>query len=217
MRLNRRIKKYADASLEKYNNVEFHNELKSMVLKKNKQRSFHKYILCGIMAIIIIVSTTLICTLKPHNVEDEKVYSGDNKISYVSNVNELNSYISDFKINELENLIIKKYYDTHYKEVLYFEIIRTSVDDFIVASIVVNVNKDFNYIFGNYNYNKTYSFDGVIDLKYRESYSLEENIYFHKVYGEFFSGKERFYIFFENTTLDENNGFISFMVSLMNK
>lgn len=222
MREFKKLQKLADNSLQQYDNREFLEEMKSKIREKNakpqktavkRRRIFYTSFAAALSVVAVIFSVFLIFPNK-NVANEEKHYTIDHQEFEIVDLAVLNDGLTEIYLDNGDYQDIKRYYDTFYNDVLYYET-ELKVSEFDNVLIAIVPNKDYNQYF-DHDLDKT---DFVYDyeLKYTEEFSDMGGVYECKVYGYMDTGAEKVYFTYNTYTLEQSSNFVDLVKDLIKK
>lgn len=220
MKKNKKLQKYVNDSMKEYYNESFLEQLKKNLLLENlpdKQRGGRFYFMIAgaacVVLILILASIFLFTPFKSDNNdlysnESTKFYSYANRIEIKASFTELNSILNEIYFSENNIIGVSKIEDTVYNETLYYVIRYEFNDGLDIIKIIVDVNKDFEYDFGNKLYNRLSEVNGC-DIAYLEVCEEEDDgIYCFTGRAEITSISEQVYIEYEGISTERASNFL---------
>ena len=227
--MNRKLKKFANKQLKRYQNEDFLNELKAKQ-KESKMNNKHKKfipICLSTSSAVIMLAVALLCVFlikppvvsdnvrdnQPDNKQEEvippKTYSEDNQVSEDSDTEELNGALNSIKFCG-DNLSVVKYTDSHYNETLYYSVVYSSDEDPFYVDFKVLTNPDYTIDFGEMVYNQ----QGTVasyEIQYVENCEQDEDIFSFTDSAVIKTDKETIYINAEIFGFEGSSGFIELL------
>ena len=219
MKRDRKLQKYIDENLSEYRNDTFLEQLKSDLSPINtptRRRNNRLYwtiagATCVVMAIILVSVFAIAPLIKENGDKDtaqpSKYYSYANRIEITASVTELNGVVNDIEFSE-ENLVeVRKVTDTFYNETLYYIINYSLNDGLDIFRIIIDVNTEYEYDFGNKPYNKFCDVNGY-EIAYLEICEEGDGIYGFTGKAEIKNTSESIYIEYDGISLEQESNFI---------
>lgn len=219
MKRDRKLQKYIDENLSEYRNDTFLVQLKSNLSPINtqtKRRGNRLYwtiagATCVVMAIILVSIFVIAPLIKENGDKDtaqpSKYYSYANRTEITASVTELNGVVNDIEFSE-ENLVeVRKVTDTFYNETLYYTVNYSLNDGLDIFRIVIDVNTEYEYDFGNKPYNKFCDVNGY-EIAYLEICEEGDGIYGFTGKAEIKNTSESIYIEYDGISLEQESNFI---------
>ena len=219
MKRDRKLQKYIDENLSEYRNDTFLVQLKSNLSPINtqtKRRGNRLYwtiagATCVVMAIILVSIFVIAPLIKENGDKDtaqpSKYYSYANRTEITASVTELNGVVNDIEFSE-ENLVeVRKVTDTFYNETLYYIINYSLNDGLDIFRIIIDVNTEYEYDFGNKPYNKFCDVNGY-EIAYLEICEEGDGIYGFTGKAEIKNTSESIYIEYDGISLEQESNFI---------
>ena len=222
MREFKKLQELADKSLEQYNNTEFLEEMKNKIRENTakpkkaaikRRKMFFTAFTTALSAVVIICSVFLILP-KGNTVIEEKHYTIDHKETETVDLSALNDGLTEIYLDNRNYKEIKRYYDTFYNDVLYYET-ELNVNEFENVLIIIVPNKDYEYTV-DYFYDKAnivYDYN----LSYLERYIDAGGFYECKVYGYMDTGAEKVYFTYNTYTMGQSSDFVNLVKNLVKK
>lgn len=219
MKRDRILQKYIDENLSEYRNDTFLEQLKSDLSPINtstERRGNRLYwtiagATCVVMAIILVSIFVIAPLIKENGDKDtaqpSKYYSYANRTEITVSVTELNGVVNDIEFSE-ENLVeVRKVTDTFYNETLYYIINYSLNDGLDIFRIIIDVNTEYEYDFGNKPYNKFCDVNGY-EIAYLEICEEGDGIYGFTGKAEIKNTSESIYIEYDGISLEQESNFI---------
>ena len=216
MKRDRKLQKYIDENLSEYRNDTFLEQLKSNINTSTKRRGNRLYwtiagATCVVMAIILVSVFAIAPLIKENGDKDtaqpSKYYSYANRTEITASVTELSGVVNDIEFSE-ENLVeVRKVIDTFYNETLYYIINYSLNDGLDIFRIVIDVNTEYEYDFGNKPYNKFCDVNGY-EIAYLEICEEGDGIYGFTGKAEIKNTSESIYIEYDGISLEQESNFI---------
>lgn len=219
MKRDRKLQKYIDENLSEYRNDTFLEQLKSDLSPINtptRRRNNRLYwtiagATCVVMAIILVSVFAIAPLIKENGDKDtaqpSKYYSYANRTEITVSVTELNGVVNDIEFSE-ENLVeVRKVTDTFYNETLYYIINYSLNDGLDIFRIIIDVNTEYEYDFGNKPYNKFCDVNGY-EIAYLEICEEGDGIYGFTGKAEIKNTSESIYIEYDGISLEQESNFI---------
>lgn len=216
MKRDRKLQKYIDENLSEYRNDTFLEQLKSNINTSTKRRGNRLYwtiagATCVVMAIILVSVFAIAPLIKENGDKDtsqpSKYYSYANRTEITASVTELNGVVNDIEFSE-ENLVeVRKVIDTFYNETLYYIVNYSLNDGLDIFRIVIDVNTEYEYDFGNKPYNKFCDVNGY-EIAYLEICEEGDGIYGFTGKAEIKNTSESIYIEYDGISLEQESNFI---------
>lgn len=219
MKRDRKLQKYIDENLSEYRNDTFLEQLKSDLSPINtptRRRNNRLYwtiagATCVVMAIILVSVFAIAPLIKENGDKDtaqpSKYYSYANRTEITVSVTELNGVVNDIEFSE-ENLVeVRKVTDTFYNETLYYIINYSLNDGLDIFRIIIDVNTEYEYDFGNKPYNKFCDVNGY-EIAYLEICEESDGIYGFTGKAEIKNTSESIYIEYDGISLEQESNFI---------
>lgn len=219
MKRDRKLQKYIDENLSEYRNDTFLEQLKSNLSPINtptRRRNNRLYwtiagATCVVMAIILVSVFAIAPLIKENGDKDtaqpSKYYSYANRTEITVSVTELNGIVNDIEFSE-ENLVeVRKVTDTFYNETLYYIINYSLNDGLDIFRIIIDVNTEYEYDFGNKPYNKFCDVNGY-EIAYLEICEEGDGIYGFIGKAEIKNTSESIYIEYDGISLEQESNFI---------
>ena len=219
MKRDRKLQKYIDENLSEYRNDTFLEQLKSDLSPINtptRRRSNRLYwtiagATCVVMAIILVSIFVIAPLIKENGDKDtaqpSKYYSYANRTEITVSVTELNGVVNDIEFSE-ENLVeVRKVTDTFYNETLYYTVNYSLNDGLDIFRIIIDVNTEYEYDFGNKPYNKFCDVNGY-EIAYLEICEEGDGIYGFTGKAEIKNTSESIYIEYDGISLEQESNFI---------
>lgn len=219
MKRDRKLQKYIDENLSEYRNDTFLEQLKSDLSPINtptRRRNNRLYwtiagATCVVMAIILVSVFAIAPLIKENGDKDtaqpSKYYSYANRTEITASVTELNGVVNDIEFSE-ENLVeVRKVTDTFYNETLYYIINYSLNDGLDIFRIIIDVNTEYEYDFGNKPYNKFCDVNGY-EIAYLEICEEGDGIYGFTGKAEIKNTSESIYIEYDGISLEQESNFI---------
>lgn len=219
MKRDRKLQKYIDENLSEYRNDTFLEQLKSDLSPINtptRRRNNRLYwtiagATCVVMAIILVSVFAIAPLIKENGDKDtaqpSKYYSYANRTEITVSVTELNGIVNDIEFSE-ENLVeVRKVTDTFYNETLYYIINYSLNDGLDIFRIIIDVNTEYEYDFGNKPYNKFCDVNGY-EIAYLEICEEGDGIYGFTGKAEIKNTSESIYIEYDGISLEQESNFI---------
>ena len=219
MKRDRKLQKYIDENLSEYRNDTFLEQLKSDLSPINtptRRRSNRLYwtiagATCVVMAIILVSIFVIAPLIKENGDKDtaqpSKYYSYANRTEITVSVTELNGVVNDIEFSE-ENLVeVRKVTDTFYNETLYYTVNYSLNDGLDIFRIIIDVNTEYEYDFGNKPYNKFCDVNGY-EIAYLEICEEGDGIYGFAGKAEIKNTSESIYIEYDGISLEQESNFI---------
>lgn len=219
MKRDKKLQKYIDENLSEYRNDTFLEQLKSDLSPINtptRRRNNRLYwtiagATCVVMAIILVSVFAIAPLIKENGDKDtaqpSKYYSYANRTEITVSVTELNGVVNDIEFSE-ENLVeVRKVIDTFYNETLYYIINYSLNDGLDIFRIVIDVNTEYEYDFGNKPYNKFCDVNGY-EIAYLEICEEGDGIYGFTGKAEIKNTSESIYIEYDGISLEQESNFI---------
>lgn len=219
MKRDRILQKYIDENLSEYRNDTFLEQLKSDLSPINtptRRRNNRLYwtiagATCVVMAIILVSVFAIAPLIKENGDKDtaqpSKYYSYANRTEITASVTELNGVVNDIEFSE-ENLVeVRKVTDTFYNETLYYIINYSLNDGLDIFRIIIDVNTEYEYDFGNKPYNKFCDVNGY-EIAYLEICEEGDGIYGFTGKAEIKNTSESIYIEYDGISLEQESNFI---------
>lgn len=219
MKRDRKLQKYIDENLSEYRNDTFLEQLKSDLSPINtptRRRNNRLYwtiagATCVVMAIILVSVFVIAPLIKENGDKDtaqpSKYYSYANRTEITASVTELNGVVNDIEFSE-ENLVeVRKVIDTFYNETLYYTVNYSLNDGMDIFRIVIDVNTEYEYDFGNKPYNKFCDVNGY-EIAYLEICEEGDGIYGFTGKAEIKNTSESIYIEYDGISLEQESNFI---------
>lgn len=219
MKRDRKLQKYIDENLSEYRNDTFLEQLKSDLSPINtptRRRNNRLYwtiagATCVVMAIILVSIFVIAPLIKENGDKDtaqpSKYYSYANRTEITVSVTELNGVVNDIEFSE-ENLVeVRKVTDTFYNETLYYIINYSLNDGLDIFRIIIDVNTEYEYDFGNKPYNKFCDVNGY-EIAYLEICEEGDGIYGFTGKAEIKNTSESIYIEYDGISLEQESNFI---------
>lgn len=216
MKRDRKLQKYIDENLSEYRNDTFLEQLKSNINTSTKRRGNRLYwtiagATCVVMAIILVSVFAIAPLIKENGDKDtsqpSKYYSYANRTEITASVTELNGVVNDIEFSE-ENLVeVRKVIDTFYNETLYYIVNYSLIDGLDIFRIVIDVNTEYEYDFGNKPYNKFCDVNGY-EIAYLEICEEGDGIYGFTGKAEIKNTSESIYIEYDGISLEQESNFI---------
>lgn len=219
MKRDRILQKYIDENLSEYRNDTFLEQLKSDLSPINtptRRRNNRLYwtiagATCVVMAIILVSVFAIAPLIKENGDKDtaqpSKYYSYANRTEITVSVTELNGVVNDIEFSE-ENLVeVRKVTDTFYNETLYYIINYSLNDGLDIFRIIIDVNTEYEYDFGNKPYNKFCDVNGY-EIAYLEICEEGDGIYGFTGKAEIKNTSESIYIEYDGISLEQESNFI---------
>lgn len=219
MKRDRKLQKYIDENLSEYRNDTFLEQLKSNLSPINtptKRRGNRLYwtiagATCVVMAIILVSIFVIVPLIKENGDKDtaqpSKYYSYANRTEIAATVTELNGVVNDIEFSE-ENLVeVRKVTDTFYNETLYYIVNYSLNDGLDIFRIIIDVNTEYEYDFGNKPYNKFCDVNGY-EIAYLEICEEGDGIYGFTGKAEIKNTSESIYIEYDGISLEQESNFI---------
>lgn len=219
MKRDKKLQKYIDENLSEYRNDTFLEQLKSDLSPINtptRRRNNRLYwtiagATCVVMAIILVSVFAIAPLIKENGDKDtaqpSKYYSYANRTEITVSVTELNGVVNDIEFSE-ENLVeVRKVTDTFYNETLYYIINYSLNDGLDIFRIIIDVNTEYEYDFGNKPYNKFCDVNGY-EIAYLEICEEGDGIYGFTGKAEIKNTSESIYIEYDGISLEQESNFI---------
>lgn len=219
MKRDRKLQKYIDENLSEYRNDTFLEQLKSDLSPINtptRRRNNRLYwtiagATCVVMAIILVSVFAIAPLIKENGDKDtaqpSKYYSYANRTEITASVTELNGVVNDIEFSE-ENLVeVRKVTDKFYNETLYYIINYSLNDGLDIFRIIIDVNTEYEYDFGNKPYNKFCDVNGY-EIAYLEICEEGDGIYGFTGKAEIKNTSESIYIEYDGISLEQESNFI---------
>lgn len=219
MKRDRKLQKYIDENLSEYRNDTFLEQLKSDLSPINtptRRRNNRLYwtiagATCVVMAIILVSVFAIAPLIKENGDKDtaqpSKYYSYANRTEITVSVTELNGVVNDIEFSE-ENLVeVRKVTDKFYNETLYYIINYSLNDGLDIFRIIIDVNTEYEYDFGNKPYNKFCDVNGY-EIAYLEICEEGDGIYGFTGKAEIKNTSESIYIEYDGISLEQESNFI---------
>lgn len=219
MKRDRKLQKYIDENLSEYRNDTFLEQLKSDLSPINtptRRRNNRLYwtiagATCVVMAIILVSVFAIAPLIKENGDKDtaqpSKYYSYANRTEITVSVTELNGVVNDIEFSE-ENLVeVRKVTDTFYNETLYYTVNYSLNDGLDIFRIIIDVNTEYEYDFGNKPYNKFCDVNGY-EIAYLEICEEGDGIYGFTGKAEIKNTSESIYIEYDGISLEQESNFI---------
>lgn len=219
MKRDKKLQKYIDENLSEYRNDTFLEQLKSDLSPINtptRRRNNRLYCTiagatCVVMAIILVSVFAIAPLIKENGDKDtaqpSKYYSYANRTEITVSVTELNGVVNDIELSE-ENLVeVRKVTDTFYNETLYYIINYSLNDGLDIFRIIIDVNTEYEYDFGNKPYNKFCDVNGY-EIAYLEICEEGDGIYGFTGKAEIKNTSESIYIEYDGISLEQESNFI---------
>ncbi len=216
MKRDRKLQKYIDENLSEYRNDTFLEQLKSNINTSTKRRGNRLYwtiagATCVVMAIILVSVFAIAPLIKENGDKDtsqpSKYYSYANRTEITASVTELSGVVNDIEFSE-ENLVeVRKVIDTFYNETLYYIVNYSLNDGLDIFRIVIDVNTEYEYDFGNKPYNKFCDVNGY-EIAYLEICEEGDGIYGFTGKAEIKNTSESIYIEYDGISLEQESNFI---------
>ena len=219
MKRDRKLQKYIDENLSEYRNDTFLEQLKSDLSPINtptRRRNNRLYwtiagATCVVMAIILVSVFAIAPLIKENGDKDtaqpSKYYSYANRTEITVSVTELNGVVNDIEFSE-ENLVeVRKVTDTFYNETLYYIVNYSLNDGLDIFRIIIDVNTEYEYDFGNKPYNKFCDVNGY-EIAYLEICEEGDGIYGFTGKAEIKNTSESIYIEYDGISLEQESNFI---------
>lgn len=219
MKRDKKLQKYIDENLSEYRNDTFLEQLKSDLSPINtptRRRNNRLYwtiagATCVVMAIILVSVFAIAPLIKENGDKDtaqpSKYYSYANRTEITASVTELNGVVNDIEFSE-ENLVeVRKVIDTFYNETLYYIVNYSLNDGLDIFRIVIDVNTEYEYDFGNKPYNKFCDVNGY-EIAYLEICEEGDGIYGFTGKAEIKNTSESIYIEYDGISLEQESNFI---------
>ena len=167
----------------------------------------------ALSAVVIICSVFLILPQKNIAIE-EKHYTVDHQEFESIDLTVLNDGLTEIYFDNRNYEEIKRYYDTFYNEILYYET-QLVISEFENVLIILVPNKEYNQYF-DHNLDKTDIVYGY-ELKYMEEYIDAGGFYECKVYGYMDTGAEKVYFTYNTYTMGQTSNFVNLVKDLVKK
>lgn len=219
MKRDKKLQKYIDENLSEYRNDTFLEQLKSDLSPINtptRRRNNRLYwtiagATCVVMAIILVSVFAIAPLIKENGDKDtaqpSKYYSYANRTEITVSVTELNGVVNDIEFSE-ENLVeVRKVTDTFYNETLYYILNYSLNDGLDIFRIIIDVNTEYEYDFGNKPYNKFCDVNGY-EIAYLEICEEGDGIYGFTGKAEIKNTSESIYIEYDGISLEQESNFI---------
>lgn len=219
MKRDKKLQKYIDENLSEYRNDTFLEQLKSDLSPINtptRRRNNRLYwtiagATCVVMAIILVSVFAIAPLIKENGDKDtaqpSKYYSYANRTEITVSVTELNGVVNDIEFSE-ENLVeVRKVTDTFYNETLYYIINYSLNDGLDIFRIIIDVNTEYEYDFGNKPYNEFCDVNGY-EIAYLEICEEGDGIYGFTGKAEIKNTSESIYIEYDGISLEQESNFI---------
>lgn len=204
-----KLHKYADSTLEKYENPSFREEIMDKChdkINEKKRQVSRRWIsiCCSTLAIILVVVSVFL--FLPQE-DEEKHYMLENQMAENISIEELKKRITNFNINVEYLSHCKLIVDQKYDDELYFNIVFHD-DNMSELTIAIVTNKTYIHNFPHNDYNQH---SDIYNMQYIESFVMEEVIYFFSCKGEFELGELRVYVTYRGLSLTEKSNFVEFL------
>lgn len=203
MKITKLLKDVDKKSREKYENVDFLQEIKTDVLVKERNNRRFVSIFAASL-VVIIVAITLICFYCiPKNI----YYYSENEIFEVSTLDEVNEKSKEFRIIEQDgyNITCEKTIDKESRTLLSFIVTLIDENELSQLQIRIIINEKFLYSENTDNYSIIEKYD-VFSMHYIESIKDEDGLFSFNSKGFIQKNKEKVYISYSELSLEENSG-----------
>lgn len=203
MKITKLLNEVDKKSREKYENVDFLQEIKTDVLVKEwNNRRFVSIFAASL--VVIIVAISLICFYCiPKNI----YYYSENEIFEVSTLDEVNEKSKEFRIIEQDgyNITCEKTIDKESRTLLSFIVTLIDENELSQLQIRIIINEKFLYSENTDNYSIIEKYD-EFSMHYIESIKDEDGLFSFNSKGFIQKNKEKVYISYSELSLEENSG-----------
>lgn len=219
MREYKKLQKLADEYLEQYNNTEFLEEMKGEIRKNAEQtkgmeskRRNMLWTFFASAASVLLIAVSLFVFLPQKNVPIEKHYTADHEETETIDLITLNNGLTEIYLDNRNYKEIKKYYDTFYNEILYYEteFIVSDIEN-IFIDIVPNLNYKYEFKFACDKTDIVYGYT----LDYLEQFTDIGGIYECQVRGQLDTGVEKLYFTYNAYTMEQSSNFVDLIKEII--
>lgn len=212
MRIEKKIKKYADNKMEKFKDDEFLNSITNSHFPHTQKRKVNRKMIMSVAtSFIVILVVTLSITL---TIQSKVEYDTGQYETKVSTVEELNNHCEYYQFASCEDISIELIIDRSSQNKLFYNVDLQLKEESDCFTFICIINNEYDYMFDDY---ENYQLYGDYQINYRiiSEYNEQNNIFTHKIDANLITNKEKIDIHYIGTSVDENNNFFELLSKIL--
>lgn len=212
MRIEKKIKKYADDKMERFKDDEFLNTLTdSHFTKTQKSKVNWKMIMSVATSFIVILVVALSVTL---TIQSKVEYNTSQYETKVSTIEELNNDCGYYQFASHKDISIDVIIERSSQNKLFYNVDLQLNEKSDCFTFICIINNEYNYSFETY---ENYQLYGDYQINYRitSEYNEQNNTFMHKIGANIITDNEKIDIHYIGTSLNENNDFFELLTKIL--